>query len=483
MERKKIHTLSAIVQRINELFTEKFHDKYFWMKAELSNVSTDRKGNCYIDLIESKEQVLLAKARASIWSSRVHEIQQKLGEHYDKIVKNGSEALLLVSASFSNIYGIQFNIHDVDLNFSMGELERKKQENIDFLRKNQLLGLNQRTTLPLVVQNIALIGSPNTAGHEDLLKQIGKNLFNYQFQIDIYPCLVQGDQAPKDIIQQFEKVRDKQYDAVILIRGGGSKFDLEAFNDLELSICIANFPLPVLTGIGHETDWSVVDMVANRNFKTPSAVGAFIVERAQAFWNSVYTTFDNIQFHYRKNLRKQADILERQQLTVVNLAVQITQARLAELHSKTNRITHVVRTKLAGQRSFLETAKQHITLSPANIYRRERAALTQHADTIAYFARLRIKVEKTDLESTIANLKLYAKASIKKNQVAIQNFEDIPKLFDPRNISKKGFAIVRKDGKILSKDTPIEDNDLLSVELYDKKLVVIYKKEHNPWNS
>lgn len=203
---EKAYTLSVIMNRIKQVFDERMNEVYFWMKAELMHVKSDRSGHYYLDLVETKDGTIVAKSTAQMWNYTATYLKEELGTDFEQIIKPGSEIMCYCKAVFHTVYGLSFVITKVDINYNLGALERQKKAVLEKLLKEGVLEKNKQHKLPKVIQRIALVASPNTSGYEDFLNQLKKNSYNYAYHVKTFPAKVQGDTAAKEITEQLETI-------------------------------------------------------------------------------------------------------------------------------------------------------------------------------------------------------------------------------------------------------------------------------------
>ena len=256
-----------------------------WVTAEISEIKGNASGHWYLELADynEKERVLAAKARAMIWSRSAAMLMPFFESTAGAPLSAGMHVLLKVQVQYSVIYGLSLNVLDIDPSYTVGELEMNRQRVIRQLQQEGMFGLNSSVEMPLLPKRIAVISSETAAGYRDFRKHLQKNEYGFGFEAELFSAPMQGVDAPAGIIAALDNVMEKlsrgeHYDAVVLIRGGGGALELACFDDYELALNIAQFPLPVLTGIGHDHDFHVADMVAYAYFKTPTAVAGYLID-------------------------------------------------------------------------------------------------------------------------------------------------------------------------------------------------------------
>ena len=273
-------TLSELQRLVKETLHERFALPV-WVSAEISEVKVNYSGHCYLELVEKggDNGVPLAQSRAVIWRTAYSRIAGYFEAETGQRLAAGIKILAKVAVNYHELYGFSLQITDIDPAYTLGDMQRQRQQTIDCLRKEGVWDMNREVGMPAVVQRIAIVSSANAAGYQDFCKEIGKS--PYRFRLTLFDAFMQGAAAEESIVAALCAVADRmeEFDAVVIIRGGGSASDLNCFNAYRLCTHVAQFPLPILTGIGHDKDTSVADMVAHTALKTPTAVAGWLVER------------------------------------------------------------------------------------------------------------------------------------------------------------------------------------------------------------
>ena len=250
-----------------------------WLKAEVSAVKARSGGHCYLELSQSDSKGLVAKSSAIIWASKYRFIAPYFESVTGSPIQEGMTLLVEVQVNYSELYGFSLIINDVDPEYSLGVKELERQRTIERLIQEGLMDMQKELALPALPYNLAVISAEDAAGYRDFMRHIAENPYGFQLAPELYPALMQGVDCPSSIISALDAILDsgKEYDAVLILRGGGSKLDLACFDDYELAAVVAQYPLPVLTAIGHDQDYHVCDMVAHEFVKTPTALADFIL--------------------------------------------------------------------------------------------------------------------------------------------------------------------------------------------------------------
>lgn len=250
-----------------------------WVRAEVSAVKARNGGHCYLELSQSDSRGLVAKADAIIWASKYRFIAPYFQSVTGSPLSEGMVVLVEVQVNYSQLYGFSLIINDIDPEYSLGLKELERQRTIERLGKEGLLELQKELAFPLLPYDLAVISAEDAAGYRDFMRHIDENPYGFKVNVDLYPALMQGAGCPASIISAMDSVLEggKEYDAVLILRGGGARLDLACYDDYDLAAVIAQYPVPVLTAIGHDQDFHVCDMVAHEHVKTPTALADFIL--------------------------------------------------------------------------------------------------------------------------------------------------------------------------------------------------------------
>ncbi|MBE6237247.1 MAG: exodeoxyribonuclease VII large subunit [Bacteroidales bacterium] len=258
---------------------ESLFPKRLWIKAEVSAVKARSGGHCYMELSQSSPEGLVAKANAIIWSSKYRFISPYFESVTGSPLQEGMLVLVEVQVNYSELYGMSLIISDIDPEFSLGVKELERQKTIERLRQEGLMELQKDLELPLLPYRLAVISAEDAAGYRDFIRHIGENPYGFKVETVLFPALMQGADCPSSIISALDRImEEEQWDAVLILRGGGAKLDLACYDDYSLAAVIAQYPLPVLTAVGHDQDFHVCDMVAYEYLKTPTALADYILD-------------------------------------------------------------------------------------------------------------------------------------------------------------------------------------------------------------
>lgn len=344
----KQYTLSELCQAIEQVLQFELGDTY-WVRAEIASLT--ERGHCYMELVEkAKNNTVAAKVRATCWQQVYHLLSAYFATETGQTLSVGMQVLLQVEVSFHAVYGLSLNVVGIDPTFTLGDLARQRQLTIQRLQEDGVMDLQRALTIPSLPRRIAVISAADAAGYGDFCHQLLSNSSGFLFRTQLFPAVMQGDQSPASIIAALEQIayQVEQYDVVVIVRGGGATTDLRNFDDYSLAFHCANFPLPIIAGIGHTRDVSVVDMVVHTSVKTPTAAAEWLISAMQ----------------------EQADRLAELQLRLQRIAQHAIRKQQHQLDNLWQSLRFATQRRLHRQRAQLELWAKTIALhSPERIYR------------------------------------------------------------------------------------------------------------------
>jgi exodeoxyribonuclease VII large subunit len=329
------YSLLELNQYIRRVISLNF-DEAIWIECEIGQASLSR-GHWYLDLIQKEENTIVAQCQAAMWANVYYFLKRKSPIPPEEILKQGVAVKLKVNVDFHERYGLKLIIEDIDSSFTIGQLEMQRQAILKAIQERGLIRKNAETHLPVVVQRLAVISSERAAGYKDFVKHLEDNFYGFDIRISLLEAAMQGQAVEKEILSCLDQVETclDDYDAVAIIRGGGGRTDLAAFDNLALAVRIARFPIPVLIGIGHEIDQSVLDLVAYQSLKTPTAVADYIIERNATFESNL----DGLGIMIKEEVRQR---LHNEQRHISGLAHGVNHAVRARMIREGNRLDHAM---------------------------------------------------------------------------------------------------------------------------------------------
>jgi exodeoxyribonuclease VII large subunit len=272
------YSLKELCDWIQEIVENDLPNRY-WVCAEIASMSV--RGHCYMELVEKAENgILAAKVRATCWNNIYNLLSAYFVQETGQSLHVGLQVMLEVSVEFHAVYGLSLNVWNIDPTYTLGDLAKQRQATIQQLTEDGVMDLQKALQIPSLPRRVAVISSADAAGYGDFCDQLKHNRFGFKFHVQLYPAVVQGDNAARSVVQALNSIAalEEEWDVVVIIRGGGATTDMTCFDDYNLASHCAQFPLPIIAGIGHTRDVSVVDMVVHTSVKTPTAAAEWLIE-------------------------------------------------------------------------------------------------------------------------------------------------------------------------------------------------------------
>jgi len=433
----EIVSLYQLNKLIQEVIKNSINE-IFWLKAEIAQIKENYSGHCYLELIEkdSFSDKIIAQAKATIWANTFRILKPYFETTTNRKLSEGLKILICAKVEFHEIYGLSLNITDIDPSFTVGELALKKAETIRHLKEEGIFDMNHELELPIVIQRIAIISSETAAGYSDLLTHLSENPFHYYFSLKLFPAFMQGEKAEDSIIDALDQVNKniEKFDAVVIIRGGGSQLDLSCFDSYLLGLHVAQFPLPVLTGIGHEQDDSVVDMVAHSKLKTPTAVADFIISQM----NDFEIKLDECK---SRTIELSQNIIDVQK-NILQKALLMMPVHLKE--------------RINNEKKIVDSFTYEISKNLNNIFQRHFHQFELKSQMSAFVLKQFFYKQNFRMKNKLTQLKNSITKVLGSLGSKLLLYENIVQLSNPENILKKGFSIT------LFQNQPVTDSSVLS---------------------
>ena len=387
MSEEKFHSLLELNQMVRETIECEMPDEY-WVEAELSECR-ELRGHCYMELIQKDERTAtpVAKSPAKCWANKWAVIRPYFERTTGQQLHAGMKVLLKVYAQFHEAYGFSWIVTDINPEYTLGDMARKRQEIIRQLKAEGVFDLQKELTLPPVCQHIAVISSQTAAGYGDFCNQLSDNPYGFQFQTQLFPAIMQGEGVEQSIIAALEKIYSltssfspltSKFDCVVIIRGGGSTGDLSGFDTLALAENVANFPLPIITGIGHERDESILDMISHTRVKTPTAAAAFLIEHLKEVLDVINGSQELITRYAQQKLS-----MLHSQLTIVSEAIprlfSIVKTRQeAKIDTLNQRIPMLLERRLLAENHRLQLMEEKLKALDPQLLLKRGYSITLH---------------------------------------------------------------------------------------------------------
>ncbi len=421
MESEKRLTLYELNSLVREVLECEMPDEY-WVEAELSECREAR-GHCYMELIQKDERSAtpIAKASARCWASKWTLIRPYFERTTGQQLHAGMKVLLKVYAQFHEAYGFSWIVTDIDPTYTLGDMARKRQEIIRQLKTEGVFDLQKELRMPLFCQRIAVISSETAAGYGDFCNQLADNPYGFKFHTQLFPAIMQGEGVEQSVINALECIYNEQFDCVVIIRGGGATSDMSGFDTLALAENVANFPLPIITGIGHDRDESILDMVSHTRVKTPTAAAAFLID----------------------HLKTVMDILNDSQEQILRLAQQ----------------------KLTYYKTQFATVAEVLPRLFSNVKIRQEARLEALNNRLILSSGSRLSTLNAQLSTLAEHLPILLDRRLMAEKHRLQLVEEKARSLDPTLLLSRGYSMTMKDGKIVRDPKTLRHGDEIETHL------------------
>jgi exodeoxyribonuclease VII large subunit len=433
---KTVFSLLEVTTSIRNTLNDRYKSS-FWVKAEMNKLNFYKhSGHCYPELVEKKDGKVIALLKSYMWKDDYFRINDKFIETLNEPLKDGIKILFQAKITFEPAHGLSLWIMDIDPSYTLGDLEREKQETINRLKDEKIFDKNKTLHLPLLPQRIAIISVETSKGYADFAKVIGTNLWGYKFFWCLFPSLLQGDNAVQSIIDQLEKIRRVRhhFDVVAIIRGGGGDVGLSCFNSYQLSRAIALFPIPVITGIGHATNETVTEMIAFSNAITPTKLAEYLLQKFHNF----------------------------------SIPVQNAQKKIFE---RTMRLLGEAKMKFGAETKLFRSVTDNILISNNNDIKTSKINIVKGVTVFC-------NVKKVMISQLKEKLQLQSLLKTKNALTEMNSIEKNVANMSPANVLKRGYSITLLNGKSVTKTSQVKDGDILNTIVHEGNIVSIVNSTH-----
>ena len=426
--RKETLTLYELNQMVRESLAITMPDEY-WVEAEISEMREVR-GHCYMELVQKDAtgNTPVAKASAKCWKNKWALLRPHFERNAGQTLRAGLKVRLLVYADFHEAYGFSWIVADIDPTYTLGDMARKRLEIVRMLKQQGVFDLQKELSLPLFTQRVAVISSEQAAGYGDFYRHLHENDWHLHFSVQLFTATMQGEGVERSVIAALDAINERltDFDVVVIIRGGGATSDLSGFDSLPLAENVANFPLPIITGIGHDRDESVLDMVSFRRVKTPTAAAALLVE------------------HLAETYQRVTDAQE-EMVHLLQRRMELERIRLARLAEKVPMLFSLVRTR--QEKRF------------------ENMALRMRNAMATTLQRQDLRLQRLTLALPTQAERLQTKATHR-----LELLEQTIKSHDPALLLSKGYSITTLGGKVVRNANDLQKGDVIVTQLQKGKV-------------
>jgi len=440
MSEKQVFTLQQVVRSIKKTLEDRYTQNY-WVKAEMHKLNKYPSGHAFPELVQKDDNKIVAQITGTIWKQQLERINTKFIEVVKEPLREGTTLLLLVKINYSETFGLGLQILDIDPSFSLGELQKQREETLRKLAKEGLLNLNQKLHFPLLPKRVAIISADSSKGLSDFLQVLQENEKSYFIFTHLFNAYLQGDVAVQSIISALKKIkRVKDYfDIVIIVRGGGAEVGMTCYNNYDLCKAIAEFPLPVLTGIGHSTNLNVAEMVSFRNEITPTKLAEFLLQTFREFEQETKRLNREMIAHSLQLIDKTKQDFNGQVRVFKHASLRFTDSLKNELNQQIIELKNTTRYFLKNENDAVLSLKNDYRIVTKEIITAERNTLSLISKPIKGSLLHFFERKESDLEQ----------------------LEKTVNILNPSNVLQRGYSLTLLNGKILSAKNKPKKGDLI----------------------
>lgn len=458
MSEPQVFSLKQVVSSIQKTFEDRYKQAY-WIKTELHKLNHYPSGNCFPELVQKEEDKIVAQLNGTIWKATFDKINRRFAEVVKEPLKEGTTVLLLGRIQFNPIYGVSLLILDIDPNFTLGALQKEKDETLNTLQKEGILNRNQSLSFPVLPKRIAVISAASSKGLSDFRQVLDQNDRGYVFVTHLFQAYLQGDAAVDSIQWQLQKIEQHKelFDCVVIVRGGGGEAGMTCYNNLHLCRAIATFPLPILTGIGHSTNMTVAEMIAYRNGITPTELAEMLIRCFRDFDDPLRSledqlkrlSVDRIQ-DAKEEWKKQRDM------------IRIYASSFLQKHQLENRILRQILKEQAvlqveRSRKSLVHLQGQLRDSGKGFLAQERLKWKQLDKDFSLGLALRIQNEHQLLDQNLKELKRTSSRLVEAENKNLLQVERQVKSMSPDQVLKRGFSITLLNGQLIGPENKAKE--------------------------
>ena len=440
MSEKQVFTLQQVVRSIKKTLEDRYTQNY-WVKAEMHKLNKYPSGHAFPELVQKDENKIVAQISGTIWKLQLERINTKFIEVVKEPLKEGTTLLLLVKINYSETFGLGLQILDIDPSYSLGELQKQREETLRKLAKEGLLNLNQKLHFPLLPKRVAIISADSGKGLSDFLQVLQENEKSYFIFTYLFNAYLQGDVAVQSIISALKKIKrvKDHFDIVIIVRGGGAEVGMTCYNNYDLCKAIAEFPLPVLTGIGHSTNLNVAEMVSFRNEITPTKLAEFLLQTFREFEQETKRLNREMIAHSLQLIDKTKQDFNGQVRVFKHASLRFTDSLKNELNQQIIELKNTTRYFLKNENDAVLSLKNDYRIVTKEIITAERNTLSLISKPIKGSLLHFFERKESDLEQ----------------------LEKTVNILNPSNVLQRGYSLTLLNGKILSAKNKPKKGDLI----------------------
>ncbi len=447
VDKKTVFSLIEVTRSIQKTLSERYTSS-FWVKAEMSKLNYySHSGHCYPDLIEKQEGKIIAQVKSHLWKEDYNAINEKFLKVIHEPLKEGIKILFLARISFDPIYGLALRIIDIDPDFTLGDLEKEKQETIRKLKEQGVFNKNKMLKVPMLLQRIAIISVETSKGYADFINVLDTNPWKYKFFHYLFPSLLQGEKAVESITWQLERIKKviDHFDVVAIIRGGGGDIGLSCFNNFELVKEVALFPIPVITGIGHTTNETVVEMISYTNAITPTKIAENLLQ-----------LFHNFSVPVHKAEEK-----------VIEKSKRIIADEKGKLHAEVKLFRSVTENILIEHRNQIKRQVQRIQQYSVFLLKMQKEYIGNLINNTKGGVNTLYVTMNSEIKHITFNLKKDSLVQLSRIKMLLKGLENNLVNMSPRKVLKRGYSITLVNGISIKNIKQVKENEIIETIVFD----------------
>ncbi|MGP8216394.1 MAG: exodeoxyribonuclease VII large subunit [Bacteroidia bacterium] len=448
IQERPIVTLSQVANSIKKVLADRYKGRQYWIKAEMNKLNFySHSGHCFPELVEKKDDKVVAQLKANLWKTDYHIINAKFLNVLKEPLKDGIKILFLAEISFEPVHGLALRIIDIDPSYTLGDLEKEKTETIQKMKAEGIFDANKRLQMPLLPQRIAVISVETSKGFVDFKSVIESNQWKYKFFYLLFPSLLQGDKAIDTIIHQLERIKKVKahFDVVAIIRGGGGDVGLSCYNNYRLAREIALFPIPVITGIGHATNETVVEMISNTNAITPTKIAEYLLQKYHDF----------------------AFPVEKAQENIINRALGLVREQKSSFSGTVKLFRSVTQNVLLDNSNSIKGHARTLIQQARFRFRNERQQVGDFGDDIKRSTLMFCSNAKVMIGQLVISMRKDTGSGLKSLNQLINQAETNVNNMSPANVLKRGYSVTYLNGKSVKNFGEVKQGDEIKTTLFD----------------
>jgi exodeoxyribonuclease VII large subunit len=474
---KTIFSLLEVTRSIQKTLSERYKSS-FWVKAEMNKLNFYKQsGHCYPELVEKQDGKVIAQIKSHLWKDDYIRVDNNFQRVLKEPLKDGIKILFLAKISFDPAHGLALWIMDIDPSYTLGDLEREKQETIKRLKEEGIFNKNKTLKLPLLPQRIAIISVETSKGYADFLKVIETNSWNYKFFHFLFPSLLQGDKAVDSISNQLKRIIKvkSHFDVVAIIRGGGGDVGLSCYNNYQLAKEIALFPIPIITGIGHATNETVTEMVSFSNAITPTKLAEYLLQKFHNFSVPVQNAEKIIIDKSRRLLSEEKSKFQSEVKLFRSVTENIVSTNRNEIRGISKSLFQQSQFIFKNEKGYLLSFRNDIIKGTSAFCNSTKHEIRQYAITMRKDVNSQINQFKLIISQLKENLFSQSSLQFKSTLIELNSIEKNVINMSPQNVLKRGYSITLLNGKAVKNISKVISGDTLNTKVFEGNIISIVK--------